>query len=107
LTCAICPNQERQHLSKVTLDALSSEGLRVLGVATAEPPSDTRPTHQHDFDFNFVGLLGFLDPVRPGVPAAVGDAQRAGLRVVMITGDHPGTALSVARAIGIAQADNA
>ena len=100
------PDQERRHLSK-TLDAMSSEGLRVLGVATAEPPSDTRPTHQHDFDFNFVGLLGFLDPVRPGVPAAVGDAQRAGLRVVMITGDHPGTALSVARAIGIARTDTA
>ena len=100
------PDAERQRLSKV-IDGLSSEGLRVLGVATAEPPANTRPSNQHDFDFNFVGLLGFLDPVRPGVPAAVADAQRAGLRVVMITGDHPGTALSVARAIGIAHADNA
>jgi Ca2+-transporting ATPase len=100
------PEPERQRLSKV-IETLSSEGLRVLGVATAEPPAQTRPSNQHDFDFNFVGLLGFLDPVRPGVPAAVADAQRAGLRVVMITGDHPGTAMSVARAIGIAQADNA
>jgi len=100
------PEPERDRLSQV-IDALSSQGLRVLGVATAEPSADTRPTHQHDFDFNFVGLLGFLDPVRPGVPAAVADAQQAGLRVVMITGDHPGTALSVARAIGIGGADTA
>lgn len=100
------PEPERQRLS-ATLDRLSSEGLRVLGVATAEPPSNTRPTHQHDFDFRFIGLLGFLDPVRPGVPAAVADAQRAGLRVMMITGDHPGTALSVARAIGMTPAEKA
>jgi Ca2+-transporting ATPase len=100
------PDTQRQRLSKV-LDTLSSEGLRVLGVATATPPATTRPTNQHDFDFNFTGLLGFLDPVRPGVPAAVTDAQRAGIRVVMITGDHPGTALSVAQAIGIEQADHA
>lgn len=100
------PEPEQKRLSAI-LNTLTSEGLRVLGVATAEPPSNTRPHHQHDFDFHFVGLLGFLDPVRGGVPAAVADAQRAGLRVVMITGDHPGTALSVARAIGMAQAGKA
>lgn len=100
------PETEQRRLS-IELNRLSSEGLRVLGVATASPPSDTRPTHQHDFDFEFVGLLGFLDPVRPGVPAAVADAQQAGMRVVMITGDHPGTALSVARSIGIARCDRA
>ncbi len=100
------PRSEQDRLTSV-LNRLSSDGLRVLGVATASPPGDTRPTHQHDFDFEFLGLLGFLDPVRPGVPAAVADAQRAGIRVVMITGDHPGTALSVARAIGISSCDRA
>ncbi len=99
------PEAEQRRLS-IGLDRLSSEGLRVLGVATASPPSTTRPNHQHDFDFNFVGLLGFLDPVRPGVPAAVADAQRAGMRVIMITGDHPGTALSVARCVGITRCDD-
>jgi Ca2+-transporting ATPase len=94
---------ERHPLLKV-LKSLTGEGLRVLGVAQAEPPAESRPTNQHDFDFQFMGLLGFSDPVRPGVPQAVADAQKAGLRVVMITGDHPGTALQVAREIGLADA---
>jgi Ca2+-transporting ATPase len=100
------PEPERRALGAV-LDDLSGRGLRVLGVATAEPPPDTRPTNQHDFDFRFAGLLGFSDPVRPGVPAAVADALRAGLRVIMITGDHPGTATRVAQEIGLPHAAHA
>jgi len=98
------PEDKRGRLGQV-VEQLSTQGLRVLGVARATPSFDVRPTNQHDFDFEFVGLLGFVDPIRPGVPAAVADAQRAGIRVVMITGDHPGTASSVARQVGILNAD--
>jgi len=74
--------------------ARASLGL-VSTDATAFPPE------QHDFDFEFLGLAGLHDPVRPGVADAVADCLHAGVRVVMITGDYPGTALAIAREIGL------
>jgi Ca2+-transporting ATPase len=74
----------------------------VLAVARATfTATGALPTEQHDFDFAYVGLVGVHDPVRPDAPAAVAACHGAGIRVVMITGDYPGTALSVARAVGI------
>jgi Ca2+-transporting ATPase len=86
--------------------ALAEQGLRVLGVARASyPVGDAWPDIQHDFDFEFVGLIGLEDPVRADVPAAVAACQRAGIRVVMITGDHPRTAAAIAHKVGIAADD--
>jgi Ca2+-transporting ATPase len=83
-------------------EALAAEGMRVLGVARARfRETADLPTGQHDFDFRFVGLLGLEDPVRPSVPAAVAECAEAGVRVVMITGDYPGTARHVAERIGM------
>ncbi|MFN8022768.1 MAG: cation-translocating P-type ATPase [Acidimicrobiales bacterium] len=80
----------------------TADGLRVLGVARARFDSaEQLPTGQHDFDFEFLGLAGLHDPVRAGAAAAVDECRRAGVRTVMITGDAPGTALAVARAVGI------
>ena len=59
------------------------------------------PTEQHDFAFEYLGLAGLHDPVRPGVADAVAECARAGVRTVMITGDYPGTALAIAREIGL------
>ena len=59
------------------------------------------PPRQHDFDFEFIGLVGLEDPVRPDVPDAIAECRAAGIRVVMITGDHPRTALSIARQAGL------
>ena len=59
------------------------------------------PEIQHDFDFEFVGLIALEDPVRPDVPAAIAECRAAGIRVVMITGDHPQTAMSIARQAGL------
>ena len=59
------------------------------------------PDVQHDFPFEFVGLLGFVDPVRLTVPASVKEAHEAGMRVIMITGDYPGTAIYIAKQIGL------
>ncbi len=82
---------------------MADEGLRVLGVAKAHFRHDTElPAEQHDFDFECMGLVGLEDPVREGVPEAVASAQAAGVRVVMITGDYPGTARAVAEAAGLA-----
>ena len=85
-----------------TATALAAQGLRVLGVAQATFGLGELPSLQHDFAFAFVGLIGLADPVRDTVPAAVAEARSAGIRVVMITGDYPATAMSVAREIGLA-----
>lgn len=94
---------------RADIDAMADDGLRVIGVAAATFEKGARPdglpSGQHDFDFRFVGLLGLLDPVRPDVPAAVAACAAAGIRVVMITGDYPGTARNIARAIGLPDPD--
>jgi len=86
-------------------DAMADRGLRVLGVAKARHHEDAaHPDTQHDFAFVFVGLVGLADPLRAQVPQAVAACQRAGIRLVMITGDHPRTARAIATQAGIASA---
>jgi Ca2+-transporting ATPase len=85
-----------------TVSEMADEGLRVLGVARAHFAGDGElPPQQHDFDFEFMGLVGLEDPVREDVPEAVAQALAAGVRVVMITGDYPGTARAVAQEAGL------
>ena len=83
------------------VSAMASDGLRVLGVAQATFAEGVLPVNQHDFEFEFLGLLGLEDPVRPEVPHAIAECRAAGIRVVMMTGDHPATAMSVARQVGL------
>ncbi|MEI8241315.1 MAG: HAD-IC family P-type ATPase, partial [Actinomycetota bacterium] len=86
--------------------AAASSGQRVLAVACANfEQSLELPTEQHDFTFEFLGLTGLHDPLRPGVKEAVDECRRAGVRTVMITGDSPGTALAIAAAIGLTNPD--
>lgn len=80
---------------------MSLHGMRILGVAKAEFAQSRLPDRQHDFDFEFVGLLGLEDPIRPQARAALGDCVTAGIRVIMITGDYPGTAAKVAGELGL------
>ena len=96
------------HLSQVNLrsllaqvEALASDGLRVLAVAKAIFHPATLPSQSHDFDFELLGLVGLEDPIRPSVPAAIQECRTAGIRVVMITGDYPVTAARIAREIGL------
>lgn len=103
----LCHLPEAQA-ARVSADArqLAEQGLRVLAVARATyPVGNDWPEIQHDFDFAYVGLVGLEDPVRQDVPAAVAACQQAGIRVVMITGDHPTTAAAIARQVGIAAED--
>ena len=81
--------------------AMSGAGLRVLAVARAEWSGGALPDGPHGFAFALAGLVGLEDPVRPGVPEAVAECARAGVRVIMITGDSPGTAAAVARRVGL------
>jgi Ca2+-transporting ATPase len=80
---------------------MAGEGLRVLGVARATFAAGELPDEQHAFDFEFLGLIALQDPVRPDVPQAIAECRAAGIRVVMITGDHPATATSIARQAGL------
>ncbi|MBI2876968.1 MAG: cation-translocating P-type ATPase [Candidatus Tectomicrobia bacterium] len=84
---------------------MARQGLRVLGVARARLAEASLPDSQRAFDFQFVGLVGLTDPVRPGVAQAIQECYRAGIRVVMITGDYPVTAENVARQVGLQQAE--
>lgn len=100
------------HLNEAEKDKLLSHvqemanrGLRLLGVAKASFLDDSLPEKQHDFEFEFIGLLGFVDPVRPSVAQSVKECYTAGIRVIMITGDYPGTAQHIARQIGLKDSD--
>ena len=82
--------------------AMADQGLRVLGVAKAvHICGHPWPENQQAFDFQWLGLIALADPLREEVPKAVEQCLRAGIRVVMITGDHPRTAQAIARQAGI------
>ncbi len=80
---------------------MASEGLRVLGVAKALIGTENLPEIQHDFEFEFIGMIALSDPIRETVPEAVRECYQAGIRVIMITGDYPVTAMNIAREIGL------
>jgi Ca2+-transporting ATPase len=83
------------------VQALAQRGLRVIGVASATFGDSHLPGEQHDFAFALHGLIGLADPVRPTVAQAVRECYSASIRVIMITGDYPETARTIARQIGL------
>ncbi len=85
--------------------ALAREGYRTLGVARSRPYRADPPPDPALVPLEFLGVLGISDPLRPGVPESVAKCVGAGVRVVMITGDHPETARAIARQAGFARPD--
>ena len=94
-------SQERISALALAIETLASSGLRVLGVAKDVENLTELPDIQHDFNFEFVGLIGLSDPIRENVPQAVTECYQAGIRVIMITGDYPATAMSIGSEIGL------
>lgn len=82
---------------------MAEAGLRVIGVANSTTQSNEIPEKQTDFKFNFLGFLGFEDPIRPEVKSALEECKTAGIKVVMITGDFPVTAKSIGNQIGLSE----
>lgn len=82
-----------------TIRKMAQEGLRVLGVAYAEKVSGASEIKK--IPFKFLGLLGFMDPVRPTAALAIKECYQAGIKVKMITGDYPETAKNIAEQIGL------
>ncbi len=83
------------------VDEMARRGERVLGVARATVAAETLPETQRGFAFEFLGLVGFADPLRANVPDAVRECRAAGIRIVMITGDYPATAVAIATQAGL------
>jgi Ca2+-transporting ATPase len=87
---------------QAALEDMAVRGRRVIAVAEAKMDHGLPfPSAQTEFDFAFVGLIGLEDPVRPEVPDAITQCHRAGIRVIMITGDYPQTARSIGTQIGL------
>jgi Ca2+-transporting ATPase len=86
---------------RAAADRLAAEGLRVLGVAKATSTKHRLPDSPFGFDFRFIGLAGLADPLRPAVPDAVKQCHAAGIRVLMVTGDYPATAMAIANQAGL------
>jgi Ca2+-transporting ATPase len=81
----------------------ASEGLRVLAVAERWAPADAPLEGDLERDLDLVGLVGLHDPLRPAATGAMAEARAAGLRVEMVTGDHPVTARAIGRSLGLAE----
>lgn len=101
--CQLSP-QGRERVAE-QVRGLASRGLRVLGVARTRLQPEDLPAAHRQLVLEFAGLVGFEDPLRENVPAAVAECRTAGIRVVMITGDYPETARSIAHQAGLADSD--
>ncbi len=80
---------------------LSADGMRVIAVAAGTASTDSTTRDADERALRFTGLIAFSDPLRDGVPEALHECREAGIRVVMITGDHPATAHAVATGLGL------
>jgi len=101
--CHLKADDRKRMISAV--EELAGDGLRVLGVAKAKINNIGLPEIQHDFTFDFIGLIGLSDPIRENVKQSVSECYKAGIRVIMITGDYPVTAKYIAREIGLENPD--
>ncbi|MET0533540.1 MAG: cation-translocating P-type ATPase [Steroidobacter sp.] len=95
--CRLSPERRAELMSQVAVHA--GQGLRALGVACGSHRGSL-PASPRSFQLEWLGLVYLADPLRSGVPAALAECTQAGIRVVMITGDHPGTALAIAAQAG-------
>jgi len=101
----VLPRCRRASDAETAAQALAAEGLRIIAVATKQlaPEEATRVTDpdQLEQDLEVLGLIGFLDPPRPEAAEAIARCRAAGIRVIMVTGDHPATAVAVAKRVGL------
>lgn len=97
--------EELHHYTKLVQE-MAANGFRILASAQCNLPHNNLPDKQHEFNFTFKGLVAFEDPIRPEVPSAIKECNEAGIKVMMITGDYPETAKSIAKQIGLQEYEN-
>ncbi len=107
------PDGERELVADEIIreaNALAEKGFRVLAVASARTPEPQQSGKELTPDdlppMTLLGLVGFIDPLRPEVRGAVQECRSAGVRVGMVTGDHPKTALKIAKDLDIAESED-
>ena len=88
-----------------SIERLAGQALRTIGLACRALPAAAQPQAEQEQELVWLGVAGMIDPPRAEAVAAVRAAHQAGVRVVMITGDHPATAVAIARELGIAGPD--
>lgn len=97
--CRLSPEDQRKYLA--VTEEMAKRGLRVLAVAACPEGMSSPPTVLHEIAWSWLGVVGFEDPVRSEAREAVAACHQAGIRVLMMTGDHPDTAEQVAQKVGI------
>jgi calcium-translocating P-type ATPase len=95
--------EETQRLLQIQ-DRMAEKGLRVLAFAHRSVPEGAGPPNLEE-EMTFSGMVGLEDPIRPEVPFAIEKCRQAGIKVIMVTGDHPQTALAVGREIGLIRSE--
>lgn len=98
----LCSGDKETKAARKTISLLAHKGLRIIAVAESDGERTLDQTHA----WKFVGLVGMGDSVRPGVRESIAWCHEQNIRVVMLTGDHPDTALAIARDVGIAQQED-
>lgn len=91
--------EEIDHIKR-QVNAMAEKGYRIIGIAEAHV-SETRSNELESIPWTWQGLIGFEDPIRPEVPNAIKTLEKAGIRIIMITGDYPATAKNIAHQIGL------
>lgn len=103
----MCTDASEGEFSRPALQQQATEmahdGYRVLAIAEGTLDTELGHPPSEPADLTFLGFLGMIDPLRSGVTEAVSSARQAGITVTMITGDHPETALAIARTLGLAE----
>lgn len=95
-------SREKQLIIGEEVKKLASRGLRVIAVAKGDSNKITSiPDDRRDIDYEFLGLVGLADPIRKEAMIAAKACRQAGIRIVMITGDHSETALNIAKQVGL------
>ncbi len=97
--CKEPEDAKKHHLDSV--QKMAERGLRVIAVAIGSLRNNSVPEKLSELDYQFIGLVGLEDPIRPEVPSAIKECKEAGIKVVMITGDFPITARSIGQQIGL------
>ena len=96
--------EEKKEAQK-TVSQLAGEGLRILGVGLSKFEGENFPENQEEFEFKFLGLLGFYDPPKEKISATFKQLYQAGIKIKIITGDNPLTTMSIANQIGFKDGD--
>ena len=92
--------QDRKNIEEQN-QAFSRQGLRVLAFAYKTVSDELELTLEDEYNLTFIGLIAMMDPPREESKAAVAECKKAGIRPIMITGDHKVTAAAIAKRIGI------